>query len=226
MNRGVKVTLVAGVLFGGIALALIFKKGPAEEPAVEGEPSADAAAADVDLPDLTSEEQAAAGRLSDGSPAASETVGGPAADRWGKETAVPKVSSSFEPNSPRPADSRWSQAGKNDPFSDRPAASGSGPATDPTRTALKYHVDDASAPTSVRPDRVHQIADGDTLSALARRYYNDATAGGGIFAANRQVLADPDLLPIGRQLRIPPLAIAPAKKPADDDSDLVPVGTK
>ena len=219
MNRGVKVTLVAGVLFGGIALALIFRKGPAEESVVEGEPAADAAAADVDLPDLTSEEQAAAGRFSDGSPAASDSAGGPAADRWGKETAVPKVSSSFEPNSPQPADSRWSQAENNDPFSDRPAA-------DPARTALKYHLHDSSAPASARPSRVHQIADGDTLSALALKYYGDATASGGIFAANREVLNDPDLLPIGRQLRIPPPPIAPARKPADDDSDLVPVGTK
>ncbi|MCH8922572.1 MAG: tail protein X [Planctomycetes bacterium] len=213
MNRSVKVTLVAGVLFGGIALALFFKKDPAGESNAEGDPAA------VDLPELTPEEQAAGERGSGDLPAASDPTGGPATDRWAKDTLVPKVSPSFEPSSRRPADSRWNQAKKNDPFSDRPAVSRGDSITNPPRTALKYHVDDSTAPAFGQPARVHNIADGDTLSALALRYYGDATAGGNIFEANRQVLADPDLLPIGRQLRIPP-------RPANDASELVPVGTK
>jgi nucleoid-associated protein YgaU len=49
----------------------------------------------------------------------------------------------------------------------------------------------------------HKIIDGDTLPALAARYLGDAGRAGEIFEANRNVLASPDILPLGRELRIP-----------------------
>ena len=211
MNRAVKVSMVAGVLFGGIGLALFFQKDPADESTATEDAAVEVAPDDVDLPELTPAEQAAGQGRSGESPAG---------DRWGKQASVPKISPSFEPSSRPPADASWNQPRNNDPFSDRPAVS--------PRAALKYHVDDSTASASP-PARVHQIADGDTLSALAQKYYGDATAGGNIFAANRQVLADPDLLPIGRELQIPPRRSVTVQKPAqpiDNDSDLVPVGTR
>lgn len=50
----------------------------------------------------------------------------------------------------------------------------------------------------------HKITDGDTLSRLAEHYWGDATLANKLFEANRDVLQSPDLLPLGRVLKIPP----------------------
>ena len=50
----------------------------------------------------------------------------------------------------------------------------------------------------------HTIADGDTLAALAVRYLGDAKRWGELFEHNRDVLKNPDLLPIGQVIKIPP----------------------
>jgi nucleoid-associated protein YgaU len=52
--------------------------------------------------------------------------------------------------------------------------------------------------------RRHVVADGDTLSQLALRYLGRADAYQQIYELNRDVLTNPDLLPIGAVLRIPP----------------------
>ena len=49
-----------------------------------------------------------------------------------------------------------------------------------------------------------RIVDGDTLAALAQRYLGSPARAGEIFDANRDVLSDPELLPIGAELKIPP----------------------
>jgi nucleoid-associated protein YgaU len=51
--------------------------------------------------------------------------------------------------------------------------------------------------------RTHRIVDGDSLEGLAERYLGSAARAGELFAANRDVLADPKLLPIGAELKIP-----------------------
>jgi len=53
-------------------------------------------------------------------------------------------------------------------------------------------------------DRVHKVIDGDTLAALAERYLGSAARAGDIFEANRDVIDDPELLPIGVELKMPP----------------------
>lgn len=58
-------------------------------------------------------------------------------------------------------------------------------------------------PTDQRT-RTHKIVDGDTLAALAERYLGSSLRAGEIFEANRDVLFDPQLLPIGVELKIPP----------------------
>lgn len=55
-----------------------------------------------------------------------------------------------------------------------------------------------------RSDRSHKIADGDTLASLAERYLGTPRRAGEIYEANRDVLFDPQLLPIGVELKIPP----------------------
>ena len=50
----------------------------------------------------------------------------------------------------------------------------------------------------------HKIVDGDTLAALAARYLGNTTRGVDIYDYNRDVLPSPELLPIGKDIRIPP----------------------
>jgi nucleoid-associated protein YgaU len=59
------------------------------------------------------------------------------------------------------------------------------------------HTDDA-------PVRTHIIVDGDSLAKLAGRYLDDPRRSNEIFTLNRGVLSDPELLPIGAELKIPP----------------------
>lgn len=49
----------------------------------------------------------------------------------------------------------------------------------------------------------HVIEEGDSLSALAKRYLGDETRAGDIFDSNRNILAQPDRLPAGQLLRLP-----------------------
>ena len=49
----------------------------------------------------------------------------------------------------------------------------------------------------------HEVVSGDTLSALAQRYYEDASAWQPIFQANQHIIANPDLIFPGQVLRIP-----------------------
>lgn len=51
----------------------------------------------------------------------------------------------------------------------------------------------------------HTVERGDTLSAIARDHYGDASKYPVIFEANRPMLEDPDLIYPGQVLRIPPL---------------------
>lgn len=59
------------------------------------------------------------------------------------------------------------------------------------------------APPPVVAARMHLIADGDTLDRLAERYLQDPARAREIFELNQDVLRDPNLLPIGKPLRIP-----------------------
>jgi nucleoid-associated protein YgaU len=66
----------------------------------------------------------------------------------------------------------------------------------PVRDAL-----DRDEPTADR--RTHIVVDGDSLERLAGRYLDDPTRAAEIYDANRELLADPNLLPIGVELVIP-----------------------
>lgn len=49
----------------------------------------------------------------------------------------------------------------------------------------------------------HDVAKGDTLSAIAKRYYGDANKYPMIFEANKPMLSSPDKIYPGQKLRIP-----------------------
>ncbi len=51
--------------------------------------------------------------------------------------------------------------------------------------------------------RTHTLVKGDTLYALARRYYSDASRWRAILEANRDQISDPNQLYVGQVLTIP-----------------------
>jgi len=55
------------------------------------------------------------------------------------------------------------------------------------------------------PAQYHTVAKGDTLSAIAKKFYGDANKFQAIFEANKPMLKDPDKIYPGQSLRIPPL---------------------
>ncbi len=61
--------------------------------------------------------------------------------------------------------------------------------------------DPEGTPASAPP--THRIIDGDSLALLAERYLGSASRAMEIYEANRNVLAQPDILPIGAELKIP-----------------------
>ena len=52
----------------------------------------------------------------------------------------------------------------------------------------------------------HDVVSGDTLSAIAKKYYGDANKYMAIFEANKPMLSHPDKIYPGQVLRIPPQA--------------------
>ena len=59
------------------------------------------------------------------------------------------------------------------------------------------------------PEETHTIVDGDTLAKLAAHYLGSADRSTDLFEHNRDVLRNPDELPIGAVLRIPLLVTLP-----------------
>jgi nucleoid-associated protein YgaU len=57
------------------------------------------------------------------------------------------------------------------------------------------------APASAPP--THKVVDGDSLALLAQRYLGSASRAMEIYEANRNVLPQPEILPIGAELKIP-----------------------
>jgi nucleoid-associated protein YgaU len=60
-----------------------------------------------------------------------------------------------------------------------------------------------SVPQKTQEAQFHDVAKGDTLSAISKKYYGDANKYNVIFEANRPMLSDPDKIYPGQKLRIP-----------------------
>ena len=63
--------------------------------------------------------------------------------------------------------------------------------------------DKVVAPAAADKVEYYEIVSGDTLSAIAQRYYGKASAYPKIFEANREVIKDPDKIYVGQKIRIP-----------------------
>jgi len=59
------------------------------------------------------------------------------------------------------------------------------------------------APEAVEQVEYYVIEKGDTLSAIAKKYYGKASDYPHIFEANREVIKDPDMIFPGQKIRIP-----------------------
>jgi nucleoid-associated protein YgaU len=78
-------------------------------------------------------------------------------------------------------------------------------------TLNRIRVEQAPAPPSpVAPQKpaeetVYEVKPGDTLGAIAQRFYGKASLYPKIFEANRDILSNPDLIKVGQKLKIPKL---------------------
>ncbi|MDD2712873.1 MAG: peptidoglycan-binding protein LysM [Simplicispira sp.] len=67
-------------------------------------------------------------------------------------------------------------------------------------------VDNQMSVTHPEPEaQYHDVVSGDTLSAIAKKYYGDAGKYQQIFEANKPMLSNPDKIYPGQKLRIPAL---------------------
>ncbi len=64
-------------------------------------------------------------------------------------------------------------------------------------------VDNLKAPEQMAVVDYYTIEKGDSLSAIAKRFYGDANAYPRIFEANREVIKDANLIYPGQKIRIP-----------------------
>jgi nucleoid-associated protein YgaU len=56
---------------------------------------------------------------------------------------------------------------------------------------------------SAPEERIYEVVAGDTLGAIAQKYYGKASEYMKIFEANRDILDNPDLIKVGQKLKIP-----------------------
>ncbi len=78
-------------------------------------------------------------------------------------------------------------------------------AIDPTYSDLTADINvDPSLPQPPAPEQFYEVAPGDNLSKIAKKFYGNANEYQRIFEANRDQLSDPDKIKVGQRLKIPP----------------------
>ncbi len=71
------------------------------------------------------------------------------------------------------------------------------------RGVSEVRSDDITAPAATEKVEYYEIVSGDTLSAVAKKFYGKSSAYMRIFEANREVIKDPDKIYVGQKIRIP-----------------------
>lgn len=71
------------------------------------------------------------------------------------------------------------------------------------RGVTKIVAADLKAPATHAKVEYYVVEKGDSLSAIAQKYYGKANDYPKIFEANREVIRDPDLIYVGQKIRIP-----------------------
>jgi len=174
VQRGAKIALASGIVLTGLISASLFRKPPQASIPADAQP----AQLDGPLGSLLAKTPSSAAQLSDqidplDSPDALSAPSGANDER-------PPAAASFVPEfDADPACSRQQKVGVADSN------------FEPTSR------------TNPRRRQTHRVRDGDTLSSLARDYLGSSKRFLEIYEANRDILASPDLLPIGAELKLP-----------------------
>jgi uncharacterized protein YidB (DUF937 family) len=71
------------------------------------------------------------------------------------------------------------------------------------QTTIASAAVDTGTSSTTTATRTYTVASGDTLSKIARQFYNDGNQWPRIFDANRDILSNPDRISPGQHLRIP-----------------------
>lgn len=66
---------------------------------------------------------------------------------------------------------------------------------------VKY--DNVSSPKATEKVEYYEIVSGDTLSAIAKKFYGKGSQYPKIFEANKEVIKDPNKIYVGQKIRIP-----------------------
>lgn len=74
----------------------------------------------------------------------------------------------------------------------------------PGRHSATPTVSPAPASADLTVPTTYRVRDGDDLGTIAGRFYGHPAAASAIWAANRETIQHPDLLPIGAEIRLPP----------------------
>lgn len=101
-----------------------------------------------------------------------------------------------------------------------PAESWNPPRPEP---GADWSAEAASDPPPRPAPRNHTVVDGDTLYSLAERYLGDRHRYRDIYELNLHLLSDPDVLPIGASLLIPPRETQLASQAGSPPPGMVPV---
>jgi nucleoid-associated protein YgaU len=183
VGRRTKLILAAIVLVGGVGLAWQYRQHGAEGPA-DAAPAKPFAAAHLAATD-------------------SSVNSGPIAAPQSSSAAAAATATTALASQSTAADG----AGMPDlPHAYTGATGGAAPNSDSIggSSRLGSLSDVGSGPT-------HKVADGDTLTELAKRYLGNAGRWSELYDYNRDVLTNPDLLPIGAELRIPVAPFRPGE---------------
>jgi nucleoid-associated protein YgaU len=186
VGRRTKLILAAIVVIGGVALAWQYRQRGAEEPA-DAAPAKPFAATHLAATDSTGNS-------------------GPIAPPRNSSAAPPATATTALASQSTVADG----AGTPDlPHAYPGTTGGAVPNSDSnaSNSRLGSLSDADQGPT-------HKVTDGDTLAELAKRYLGNAGRWSELYDYNRDVLTNPDLLPIGAELRIPVAPFHPAKSEA------------
>ena len=198
MQRGAKIALASGIVIAGLAGASLFRKPAEPTTSTDAEP----ARLDRTAPALVEHDPAAAARLSDQVDPVSNAVESPApsaAADAGRSPSAPRVAADFQTPPPE------------------------GPRADENDVSPVDRV----GRTPRRRGRTHRVRDGDTLSMLAADYLGSSQRYLEIFEANREILKNPDLLPIGAELKIPsPEAIVRQQPQATIERPMAPLAAR
>jgi len=195
-----KLFVVAIVVAVGIGAGVLFRKSPEtaqDEPAASGESSV------VVNETTTSSEKPA-----------------PASHLVGRIDPAEQATPAQVPVGPRGA-ANVGLAAPAGGFSTLPASSAPPPAT-----ANPSPAPAAGGGGTYSEVRRHKVADGDTLTGLAVKYLGSADRYREIYDLNREMLANPDLLPIGSELKIPVVGSTIAASSNVDSRPMVPVAPR